>query len=111
MTAVIQKLYASRARFHSKASQIKQFVRHHEIDGDLRKRIEDWFISYWSVSKGLNTEEVGVLVSKKAKSISFLIVSFLISFKNFNVRKILNIKKEYSLWNLLLVGFKKPSIF
>ena len=108
MTAVIQKLYASRARFHSKASQIKQFVRHHEIDGDLRKRIEDWFISYWSVSKGLNTEEVGVLVSKKSKS---KVVSFLISFKKFNVGKILNIKKEYSLWNLLLVGFKKPSIF
>ena len=58
MTAVIQKLYASRARFHAKASQIKQFVRHHQIDGELRKRIEDWFISHWSVSKGVNTEEV-----------------------------------------------------
>lgn len=58
MTAVIQKLYAARARFHAKASQIKQFVRHHQIDGDLRRRIEDWFISHWSVSKRVNTEEV-----------------------------------------------------
>lgn len=58
MTAVIQKLYAARARFHAKASQIQQFVRHHQIDGDLRRRIEDWFISHWSVSKGVNTEEV-----------------------------------------------------
>ena len=60
MTAIIQKLYASRARFHAKASQIKQFVHHHQIEGDLRKRIESWFISYWSVSKGVNTEEVSV---------------------------------------------------
>ena len=58
MTAVIQKLYAARARFHAKASQIKQFVRHHQIDGELRRRIEDWFISHWSISKGVNTEEV-----------------------------------------------------
>jgi len=58
MTAVIQKLYASRARFHAKASQIKQFVHLHQIDGNLRKRIEDWFISHWSVSKGVDTEEV-----------------------------------------------------
>lgn len=58
MTAVIQKLYASRARFHAKATQINQFVRVHDIDGDLKKRIEDWFISHWSISKGVNTEEV-----------------------------------------------------
>ena len=58
MTAVIQKLYAARARFHSKASQIKQFVRLHRLDGDLRRRIEDWFITHWSLSKGVNTEEV-----------------------------------------------------
>eukprot|EP00111_Clytia_hemisphaerica_P018593 TCONS_00054981-protein len=58
MTAIIQKLYASRARFHAKASQIKQFVQHHQIDGDLQKRIESWFVSYWSVSNGVNTEEM-----------------------------------------------------
>ena len=60
MTAVIQKLYASRARFHSKASQIKQFVMAYNIEGELKKRIEDWFISHWSISKGVNTDEVRI---------------------------------------------------
>lgn len=58
MTAVIQKLYAARAKFHAKASQIKQFVRQHQIDDELKRRIEDWFISQWSISKGVNTQEV-----------------------------------------------------
>ncbi|XP_057304856.1 potassium voltage-gated channel unc-103-like isoform X2 [Hydractinia symbiolongicarpus] len=58
MTAVIQKLYAARAKFHAKASQIKQFVRQHQIDDELKRRIEDWFISQWSISKGVNTQEM-----------------------------------------------------
>lgn len=58
MTAVIQKLYAVRARFHAKAAEIKQFVRLHRIENDLKRRIEDFFLTHWSVSKGVDSDEV-----------------------------------------------------
>ena len=60
MTAVIQKLYAVRARFHAKAAEIKQFVRLHRIENDLKRRIEDYFLTHWSVSKGVDSDEVGL---------------------------------------------------
>ncbi|XP_065052171.1 potassium voltage-gated channel subfamily H member 8-like isoform X2 [Rhopilema esculentum] len=58
MTAVIQKLYAVRARFHAKAAEIKQFVRLHRIENDLKRRIEDFFLTHWSVSKGVDSDEM-----------------------------------------------------
>ena len=60
MTAVIQKLYAVRARFHAKAAEIKQFVRLHRIENDLKRRIEDFFLTHWSVSKGVDSDDVGI---------------------------------------------------
>ena len=67
MTAVIQKLYAVRARFHAKAAEIKQFVRLHRIENDLKRRIEDFFLTHWSVSKGVDSDEVGISLSKLHK--------------------------------------------
>ena len=61
MTAVIQKLYAVRARFHAKAAEIKQFVRLHRIENDLKRRIEDYFLTHWSVSKGVDSDEVSFI--------------------------------------------------
>eukprot|EP00794_Sanderia_malayensis_P017353 gene17353-19086_t len=58
MTAIIQKLYSVRARFHAKANEIKQFVRLHRIENDLKRRIEDYFLTHWSVSKGVDTDEM-----------------------------------------------------
>ena len=73
MTAVIQKLYSARARFHAKATEIKQFIKLHHIDGDLKRRIEDYFLTNWSVSKGVDTNEVSI---KYAKLYLFMLVFF-----------------------------------
>ena len=62
ITAVIQKLYAVRARFHARATEIKQFVKLHRIEGDLKRRIEDYFLTTWSASKGVDTNEVSILL-------------------------------------------------
>lgn len=58
VAAIIQKLYANRVRYHSRANEIKQFIRVHHIDGDLSNRLEDYFHTTWSLSGGVDTREV-----------------------------------------------------
>ena len=58
VAAIIQKLYANRVRYHSRANEIKQFIRVHRIDQDLANRLEDYFHTTWSLSGGVDTSEV-----------------------------------------------------
>lgn len=58
VAAIIQKLYANRVRYHSRANEIKQFIRVHHIDTDLSNRLEDYFHTTWSLSGGVDTREV-----------------------------------------------------
>lgn len=60
VAAIIQKLYANRVRYHSRANEIKQFIRVHHIDGDLANRLEDYFHTTWSLSGGVDTREVSL---------------------------------------------------
>jgi len=61
VAAIIQKLYANRVRYHSRANEIKQFIRVHRIDQDLANRLEDYFHTTWSLSGGVDTSEVCML--------------------------------------------------
>ncbi|PFX25552.1 Potassium voltage-gated channel subfamily H member 2 [Stylophora pistillata] len=58
VAAIIQKLYANRVRYHSRANEIKQFIRVHRIDQDLANRLEDYFHTTWSLSGGVDTSEI-----------------------------------------------------
>ncbi|XP_031572665.1 uncharacterized protein LOC116306713 isoform X2 [Actinia tenebrosa] len=58
VAAIIQKLYANRVRYHSRANEIKQFIRVHHIDTDLSNRLEDYFHTTWSISGGVDTREI-----------------------------------------------------
>ena len=58
VAAIIQKLYANRVRYHSRANEIKQFIRVHRIEQDLANRLEDYFHTTWSLSGGVDTSEV-----------------------------------------------------
>jgi len=58
VAAIIQKLYANRVRYHSRANEIKQFIRVHRIEQDLANRLEDYFHTAWSLSGGVDTSEI-----------------------------------------------------
>lgn len=58
VAAIIQKLYANRVRYHSRANEIKQFIRVHRIEPDLANRLEDYFHTTWSLSGGVDTSEI-----------------------------------------------------
>ena len=62
VAAIIQKLYANRVRYHSRANEIKQFIRVQRIEQDLSNRLEDYFHNTWSLSGGVDTREVGIRV-------------------------------------------------
>lgn len=67
VAAIIQKLYANRVRYHSRANEIKQFIRVHRIEQDLANRLEDYFHTTWSLSGGVDTSEVRKKVKRKKK--------------------------------------------
>lgn len=79
VAAIIQKLYANRVRYHSRANEIKQFIRVHRIEEDLANRLEDYFHTTWSLSGGVDTSEVMFQENQSSQSIQIInIISIVI---------------------------------
>ncbi|XP_071942761.1 voltage-gated delayed rectifier potassium channel KCNH8-like [Antedon mediterranea] len=58
VTALIQRMYARRALYHSKCKDLKDFIQSHNIPLDLKNRMQDYFQTSWSVNMGIDTIEM-----------------------------------------------------
>ncbi|THD18391.1 Potassium voltage-gated channel subfamily H member 8 [Fasciola hepatica] len=58
VTAIIQRIYARRTAFQSRAQDLKDFVRVHHIPKQLSSRMEDYFQTTWAISRGIDLSEV-----------------------------------------------------
>lgn len=43
VSAIIQRLYAGTARYHTQFMRVKEFIRFHQIPNPLRQRLEEYF--------------------------------------------------------------------
>ncbi|VDP65309.1 unnamed protein product [Echinostoma caproni] len=58
VTAIIQRIYARRTAFQSRAQDLKDFVRVHHIPKQLKRRMEDFFQTTWAINRGIDLTEV-----------------------------------------------------
>ncbi|KAK7134410.1 hypothetical protein R3I93_017732 [Phoxinus phoxinus] len=58
VSAIIQRLYSGTTRYHTQLLRVKEFIRFHQIPGDLRLRLEEYFQHAWSYTNGINMNGV-----------------------------------------------------
>nr|XP_053642214.1 potassium voltage-gated channel unc-103-like isoform X11 [Cherax quadricarinatus] len=58
VSAIIQRLYAGTARYHTQFMRVKEFIRFHQIPNPLRQRLEEYFQHAWSYTNGIDMSAV-----------------------------------------------------
>ncbi|EDV21067.1 uncharacterized protein TRIADDRAFT_30951 [Trichoplax adhaerens] len=58
VTAIIQRIYSARSKFRSRMYDIRQFCHAYHLPKQLKYRLEDFTYTDWSVTNGINKEEV-----------------------------------------------------
>ncbi|XP_033101746.1 potassium voltage-gated channel subfamily H member 8-like isoform X2 [Anneissia japonica] len=58
VTALIQRMYARRALYHTKCKDLKDFIQSHNVPLDLKNRMQDYFQTSWSVNMGIDEIEM-----------------------------------------------------
>ncbi|XP_077062046.1 voltage-gated inwardly rectifying potassium channel KCNH6 isoform X1 [Siphateles boraxobius] len=58
VSAIIQRLYSGTTRYHTQLLRVKEFIRFHQIPGELRQRLEEYFQHAWSYTNGINMNGV-----------------------------------------------------
>ncbi|XP_037803688.1 potassium voltage-gated channel subfamily H member 6-like isoform X2 [Penaeus monodon] len=54
VSAIIQRLYAGTARYHTQLMRVKEFIRFHQIPNPLRQKLEEYFQHAWSYTNGID---------------------------------------------------------
>ncbi|KAM4537632.1 voltage-gated inwardly rectifying potassium channel KCNH7-like isoform 3-T3 [Fundulus diaphanus] len=58
VSAIIQRLYSSTARYHLQMLRVKEFIRFHQIPNPLRQRLEEYFQHAWTYTNGIDMNMV-----------------------------------------------------
>ncbi|XP_054749999.2 potassium voltage-gated channel subfamily H member 8-like [Lytechinus pictus] len=58
VTAIIQRMYSRRALYYTKLRDLKDFVRSHHIPPALKTRMQEYFMTSWSINMGIDTTEM-----------------------------------------------------
>lgn len=58
VSAIIQRLYSSTARYHAQMLRIKEFIRFHQIPNPLKSRLEEFFQHAWFYTNGIDMNVV-----------------------------------------------------
>lgn len=58
VTAIIQRMYARRSQYQTKWRDLKDFIVLHQMPGELKQRMQDYFQTMWSLNHGIDMYEV-----------------------------------------------------
>ncbi|XP_052425994.1 potassium voltage-gated channel subfamily H member 6-like [Carassius gibelio] len=58
VSAIIQRLYSGTTRYHTQMLRVTEFIRFHQIPGELRQRLEEYFQHAWSYTSGIDMNAV-----------------------------------------------------
>lgn len=58
VTAIIQRMYARRANYHSKNKDLKDFFRIHHVPKPLKQKMQEYHQTMWSMNNGIDTLDV-----------------------------------------------------
>lgn len=55
-------MYANTNRYHEMLNNVRDFLKLYQVPKGLSERVMDYIVSTWSMSKGIDTEKVGVII-------------------------------------------------
>lgn len=58
MTTIITQMTSATARYHDMISNIREFIKLHEVPVTLAERVMDYVVSTWASNKGIDTSKV-----------------------------------------------------
>uniref|UniRef100_A0A3Q3B3A2 Voltage-gated delayed rectifier potassium channel KCNH4 n=1 Tax=Kryptolebias marmoratus TaxID=37003 RepID=A0A3Q3B3A2_KRYMA len=58
VTAIIQRMYSRRSLYHTRMSDLKDFIRVHRLPQQLKQRMLEYFQTTWSVNNGIDANEL-----------------------------------------------------
>lgn len=58
VTAIIQRMYARRANYHSKNKDLKDFFRIHHVPKPLKQKMQEYHQTMWSMNNGIDTLDI-----------------------------------------------------
>ncbi|KAG9508636.1 Potassium voltage-gated channel protein eag, partial [Fragariocoptes setiger] len=64
VTTIIQQMMSSTAKYHEILSNVREFMKLHEVPQALRERVMDYVISTWAMNKGIDSKRVLGFVPK-----------------------------------------------
>lgn len=102
VTAIIQRMYSRRALYHMRLRDLKDFVRSHDLPPILKTRMQEYFMTSYSVNMGIDTTEVRIKNNFLKQKNSF-ISSSLIVFGLFYSVKLINVSIWCSRWYTIML--------
>ena len=61
VSAIINRLYSTQARYHGQMAKVKEFIRFHHIPYPLRFRLVESFQHVWTYTNGIDMNLVSDL--------------------------------------------------
>lgn len=62
VTTIFQQMYANTNRYHEMLNNVRDFLKLYQVPKGLSERVMDYIVSTWSMSKGIDTEKVCVII-------------------------------------------------
>ncbi|XP_037319632.2 potassium voltage-gated channel subfamily H member 4-like isoform X1 [Pungitius pungitius] len=58
VTAIIQRMYSRRSLYHTRMTDLKDFIRVHRLPEQIKQRMLEYFQTTWSVNNGIDANEL-----------------------------------------------------
>ncbi|XP_054454743.1 potassium voltage-gated channel subfamily H member 4-like [Anoplopoma fimbria] len=58
VTAIIQRMYSRRSLYHTRITDLKDFIRVHRLPQQIKQRMLEYFQTTWSVNNGIDANEL-----------------------------------------------------
>lgn len=62
VTTIIQQMTSATAKYHDMLNNVREFMKLHEVPKALSERVMDYVVSTWAMTKGLDTDKVGLKI-------------------------------------------------
>ena len=56
-------MYANTNRYHEMLNNVRDFLKLYQVPKGLSERVMDYIVSTWSMSKGIDTEKVWIIIT------------------------------------------------
>lgn len=58
VTTIFQQIYSGMGRYHEMLSNVREFMKLHDVPRSLSERVTDYVVSSWATTKGIDTNKV-----------------------------------------------------